>query len=238
MLRPGSRSALEELFAEHESAADQTVLVAAYAPVTQISVLIEGYVVRVIGQDGDRTIVSLLVPGDLIDLPALGLGHLDHDLVALGPVTLARAPLDRLRDLALSNGDIGQAVWIASQLDGTIQRQWTLKLGRLKASRRVARLLSELWHRLDMVGLAGPDGYHIPMTQQDLADICGTTPIHMNRALGELRRLGLADLRRGHVTAPDRDALEHYGAFRANYLKARPDAAVGVIRFGENHILM
>ncbi len=130
------------------------------------------------------------------------------------------------------------ALWTASQLDSALQRQWTIKLGRLKAARRVARLLSELWARLDLVGLAEADQFAVPITQQDLADMCGTTAIHMNRALGDLRRDGLVDVRRGLVTAPDRTALERYGAFTPAYLSGPRTTERNVTPEREYHIVM
>lgn len=228
LLGSAARGALENLFGPSQQVEAGAVLERAFAPVDRVTILIEGFALRAIAQGEERSVVGIQLPGDLIDLPALGLGYLDHDLVALGPVTIARTSQQRLRDLALASDEVGRALWVASQLDGTIQRQWAVKLGRLKASRRVARVLSELWRRLDMVGLAEADSYHIPMTQQDLADMCGTTAIHLNRALGELRRLGLADLRRGVVTAPDRNALEDYGGFRHDYLTTRVRPQISV----------
>lgn len=228
LLGSAARGALENLFSPPQQVEAGAVLERAFAPVDRVTILIEGFALRAIAQGEERSVVGIQLPGDLIDLPALGLGYLDHDLVALGPVTIARTSQQHLRDLALASDEVGRALWVASQLDGTIQRQWAVKLGRLKASRRVARVLSELWRRLDMVGLAEADSYHIPMTQQDLADMCGTTAIHLNRALGELRRLGLADLRRGVVTAPDRNALEDYGGFRHDYLTTRVRPQINV----------
>lgn len=228
LLSQAARQALEDLFGPPQRLEAGTVLERAFAPVERVTILIEGFALRAVGQGDERSVVGIQLPGDLIDLPALGLGYLDHDLLALGPITIARTSQQRLRDLALASDEVGRALWVAIQLDGTIQRQWAVKLGRLKASRRVARVLSEVWCRLDMVGLADDSGYHIPMTQQDLADMCGTTAIHLNRALGELRRMGLADLRRGVVTAPDRKALESYGGFRKDYLTTRVMPTVNV----------
>jgi hypothetical protein len=66
------------------------------------------------------------------------------------------------------------------------------------------------------------------LTQIDLADMCGTTPVHMNRAIGELRRLGIADFRRGAVSFDDRVKLEAHGDFDATYLYGE-----GALHIGE-----
>jgi CRP-like cAMP-binding protein len=213
-LEDTGKASLEEIFSRQSVHASGEVVARAYAQTSQVTILVEGFVIRSISE------------GDMIDLASLVLGHLDHDLIALGPVRMAHTDHDQLRQLALHDRHVGQGLWIASQLDSAIQRQWTVKLGRLKAARRLARVLSELWCRLELVGLARHDGFEVPMTQLDLADMCGTTAIHMNRALGELRRLGLADFRRGLVSSPDREALAHYGAFRPDYLVAGPAQSI------------
>lgn len=218
VLDAAAQDTLEQHFTPGPEFAPGERITQAFSPVEHTTILVDGMAVRSLTDGRARSIMGVFVPGDMIDLPALGFGELDHDLIALGPVRLARADRAVVEDLVWQNPAVGQAIWLASQLEGALQRQWTVQLGRLKAARRVARVLSELWCRLELVGMASPSGFEVPMTQQDLADMCGTTAIHMNRALGELRRDGLAEFRRGVVTAPDRRALEAYGEFSAHYL--------------------
>ena len=66
-----------------------------------------------------------------------------------------------------------------------------------------------------------------PLTQAQLAEMCGVTPIHMNRALGQLRREGVADFRRGTLYVDDRARLEAFGAFNPSYLYG--NAELGVV---------
>lgn len=182
------------------------------------TMLIEGFMLRTIYENGQRYIVGVQVPGDFVDLHAFALKRLDHDLITVGPAKVGYVPHDRLRDLMRSEPHLSRMFWFSTLLDAAIHRQWTLKLGQLKAARRVAHLFAEVWCRLDMVGLARPNGYRTPLTQADLADMCGTTAIHMNRSLSELRRGGIAEFRRGLVTASDRDRLEQFGDFNSDYL--------------------
>lgn len=233
-----AKAAFESLFTvtQHKGAGD--VIAAAFAPHDRTTILISGFAVRSLSDGKSRSIVGVFVPGDILDLPALGFGALDHDVVALGPVTIASADRGAMEELSASNPDVGSAIWAASQLEAALQRQWTVKLGRLKASRRIARVLSELWCRLDLVGLASQGQFAIPMTQQNLADMCGTTAIHMNRALGELRREQLVDVRRGLVTAPDRAALEQFGEFSPQYLTTPTADESNVMPQREYHIAM
>ena len=182
------------------------------------TMLVEGFIIRTIVEQGRRYIVGIQVPGDFVDLHAFALKRLDHDIYALGRITVGYASHDRLKQLHEHDPHLARLLWFATLLDAAIHRQWTLKLQQLKAPRRVAHMLAEIWYRLDMVELGRPNGFRSPLTQIDLADMCGTTAIHMNRALGELRRANLGEFRRGQVTVPDRAAFEAYGSFDPAYL--------------------
>ena len=191
------------------------------------TMLIDGFMVRTIYEKDRRYIVGIQVPGDFVDLHAFALKRLDHDLVSIGPTKVGYVPHDRLRSLMRSEPHLSRLFWFSTLLDAAIHRQWTLKLGQLKANRRVAHLFSEIWSRLDMIGLSRANGFRTPLTQADLADMCGTTSIHMNRSLGELRRTGVAEFRRGLVTAGDRKQLERHGDFDADYLYGEGTLQVG-----------
>jgi len=109
-------------------------------------------------------------------------------------------------------------LWFSTLLDAAIHREWVLTLEQLPAAKRAAHVFCELWHRLEMVGLGEPDGFAIPLTQIELASMCGATPVHMSRALRSLRDLGLATFRNGRLQCPNRAALEQYCEFDPSYL--------------------
>ncbi|MXO75841.1 helix-turn-helix domain-containing protein [Altererythrobacter aerius] len=191
------------------------------------TLLIDGFIVRTITENDRRYVVGIQVPGDFVDLHAFALRRLDHDVVTIGPARVGYVPHERIARIHEDEPHLSRLFWFSTLLDAAIHRQWTLKLEQLKASRRVAHRLAEIWQRLDMVGLARPNGFRSPLSQVDLADMCGTTAIHMNRALSELRREGIAEFRRGLVVARDRGRLEQFGDFNATYLYGNGGLAVG-----------
>lgn len=191
------------------------------------TMLIEGFAIRSIIENNQRHVVGVQVPGDFMDLHAYALKRLDHDLITLGPAKIGRVSHDRLKDIQQSEPHLARLFWFSTLLDASIHRQWILKLHQLKASKRTAHLLAEIWLRLEQVGLSQPNGFRSPLTQADLADMCGTTPIHMNRSLGELRKTGLAEFRRGKLVCNDRKALERMGDFDPAYLYGAGDLFIG-----------
>lgn len=185
---------------------------------TSSAILLEGYMLRVIRRDDRRFIVSVHVPGDFVDLHSFALKRLDHDVVAAGPARIATVSHDRLREITETDPELARALWFATLLDASIHRQWIRNLEALDAPQRIAHLYAELHHRLGFVGRSGGRTLRTPFTQTDLADMCGVSAIHANRAVARIRELGLGEIRRGDLYIGDWAALEAYADFDAGYL--------------------
>jgi CRP-like cAMP-binding protein len=182
------------------------------------TMLIEGFALRTMVEEGRRFIVGIHVPGDFIDLHGFALKRLDHDVVSLGEVKLGYISHEVLEKVVEQAPHLTRLLWFSTLLDAAIHRQWIVTLEKLTAVRRVAHVFCAIWCRLDLVGLGRSDGLRTPLIQADLADMCGTTAIHMNRALRQLKDQGLAEFRRGTVYVPDRNKLEEFCDFDGAYL--------------------
>lgn len=218
---------LEGLIEGTERLSHGTVVVDRAERVDRATLLIEGYMLRGIVDDGSRYIVGIHVPGDFIDLHGFALKRLDHNITALGEALVGYISHERLERVVERHPHLTRLLWFATLLDAAIHRQWILKMEELAAPRRVAHIFAELWHRLDLVGLGRRDGLRTPLIQADLADMCGTTAIHMNRALGQMRREGIAEFRRGTLYVAERKRLEDYAGFDPDYLYGQGDLRVG-----------
>ncbi len=184
----------------------------------QSTMLVEGFMLRTLESDGKRFVVSFHVPGDFVDLHCFALKRLDHNIDCIGPCKVASVPHDEIIRTMREAPHLAHLFWFSTLLDAAMHREWILKLEQLKTPRRIAHVFAEIWRRLEMVGLGYPDGFETPLRQSDVAEMCGATPIHTNRAISELRRLGIADFHRGRVTVRDRAALERYADFSPDYL--------------------
>lgn len=110
------------------------------------------------------------------------------------------------------------ALMSAASIRSAIVQQHMTNLGRRTALKRMGHLLLELHSRLLLAGESDKAGYACPLTQYDLADALGMTPIHINRMLRELRERELLEFRHGHVQFINRSSLVDYIEFDANYL--------------------
>jgi CRP-like cAMP-binding protein len=209
---------LESLVGKPRMLADGEPLIARGEKATSSTILVDGYMLRIIRRDDRRFIVSVHVPGDFVDLHGFALKRLDHDIVAAGPARIATVSHDRLREVTETDPELARALWFATLLDAAIHRQWIRNLEALDAPQRIAHLYAELHHRLGFVGRDGGRTLRTPFTQTDLADMCGVSAIHANRAVARIRELGLGEIRRGALYIGDWGALETYAAFDPAYL--------------------
>ena len=182
------------------------------------TILIDGFMMRTIEKHDRRYAVSFHVPGDFVDLHCFALKKLDHSVQSIGSTTIGQVTHDEIYNIMENSPHLARVLWFQTLLDAALHRQKIVKLEQLTVPGRIAHLFAETWHRLEMVGLAFADGFKTPFTQSDIADLCGTTSIHANRAIVDLRKRGIADFQRGAVRINDRRQLEEFADFDAEYL--------------------
>lgn len=165
--------------------------------------------------DGRRQITALYLPGDLCDLGWLQEGQADQAVKTLTPVDALGLSRDLLLDVCDRNVAMRAHFWRTMIEAGTRQSEWTVNLGRKNAIERISHFFCELHQRLRASGLATQSQFPMPLTQVDLADIVGLTPVHVNRTLQDMRMRGLIDLQARclHILAPD--ALRSLGFYTA-----------------------
>ena len=217
-MSPEEKADLESMIERTEWIDRPHRLVTAGVPCDHSTMLIEGFMLRTLDGDGRRHAVSFHVPGDFVDLHCFALKRLDHHIDTVGRVKVGTIPHAALESVMRDKPHLARLFWFSTLLDAAMHREWIMTLESLTAPRRLAHVFAEIWRRLWMVGLHEPDGFATPLTQSDLSEMCGATPIHTNRAIRELRESGLADFNRGRVTIPDQAALERYAGFNPDYL--------------------
>jgi CRP-like cAMP-binding protein len=182
-------------------------------------ILLEGWMARSKDlESGERQVTELHIAGDFVDLHALTLKRLDHDVLTLTDCTVAVVPHEQLLDLTLRYPHLGRVFWFLTNVDAAIHREWALSLGQRSAISRMAHLFCELHLRLELVGRTNGEAYELPLTQRELSECLGLTVVHANRTLQELRRRGVVELESRHLTILDRRALEGVAEFDPAYL--------------------
>lgn len=184
-----------------------------------LNIVLEGWACRYKQlEDGRRQILALFVPGDMCDPCVFMLDKMSHALATLTPTTIARvSEADVLKAMRTSQA-LNKAFWLEMLISAEVQREWTVSLGRRTAMERVAHLCCEIMVRLRAVGMAEGSSCEMPVTQADLSDILGLSPVHVNRTMQELRATGFMDLRSRKLTIRNEPALRSIALFAPGYL--------------------
>jgi CRP-like cAMP-binding protein len=187
---------------------------------THSCVMLSGYSVRhKIVSGGNRQIIAIHMRGEIVDLQNSYLGHADHSVQMLTAGKVAMIPVAAVDRIAFERPEVGRAMWIDTLVDGSIFREWIANVGRRDARTRIAHLLCEFSLRLEVADLGQQNNYELPMTQDQLADSTGLTPVHVNRTLKSLEAEGLIE--RPHprsINIGNWKKLAEVGDFNSAYL--------------------
>jgi CRP-like cAMP-binding protein len=190
------------------------------------AVLVTGFAYRQkLTGEGARQIMSLQIPGDALDLQNLFLDVSDHNVQMLTRGEVAYLNRSDLQELARMRPAVGHAILVKILVEAAIFREWVLNVGRRESRARLAHLLCEMAMRLEALGLTHEYGYELPMTQEQLADALGLTPVHVNRTLKSLESEGLLVRNKRNISFPDWERMRGVGDFNQRYLHLEPQQA-------------
>ncbi len=182
-------------------------------------VLREGWAARTMNlAAGRRQIVELLLPGDLFPVYHSE-GAPCEGIVALGACRAASCPPRALEAAALEHPELARLLWQLTARSKRIFRMWIANLGQRDCYARIAHMICELRERLAQTGKVTDGSFDVPLTQEDLADVCGVTSVHVNRTLQQLRRDGLFELRHRRACMLDAEGLKMAADFDSAYLQ-------------------
>jgi CRP-like cAMP-binding protein len=186
-------------------------------------VMLSGYSIRTkVVASGDRQILAIHMKGEVVDLQNALLEVADHSVQMLTPGQVAMIPRGEILRLTHERPNIAFAMWIDTLVDASIFREWIANVGRRDARTRVAHILCEFSIRLRLAGLGKESHYELPMTQEQLADATGLTPIHVNRTLRTLEKEGLISRPNPRaICIADWNKMADAGDFDTNYLHLR-----------------
>ena len=213
------RAAVQALPLHHRSLQPASYLVREGETPETCALLLSGFAYRhKVTSAGERQIMSVHMPGEFLDLQNSFLEVADHNVQMLTQCEVATVPVAALRKLALDHPLVGRAMWIETLIDAAVFREWIVNVGRRDSISRISHLLCEFAIRLEAAGLARNHRYDMPMTQEQIADCTGLTPVHVNRVLKELGRMGLIERDKRAVAIVQWDRLKDIGDFNTRYL--------------------
>ena len=190
---------------------------------TECCLVVEGFCVRSKTTiNGQRQILSIHIPGEIPDLQSLHLHRMDHDLISLAPSTLGFISHTSLRALTREKPNVAEVLWRETLVDSAIFREWIVNVGQRPATSRLAHTVVELRRRLAVTGRAAGDTIEMPLTQEQIGEALGITPVHANRVIRQLREERIVDISRGRAVVLDEAKLAELAQFDDRYLHQDP----------------
>jgi CRP-like cAMP-binding protein len=167
---------------------------------------------------GERQIIDFPMRCDFVGLRTAD-GYSYNTIKTITPMSVYEIPLASLE----------KTIWQLPRLSmifiELLSRQRSMLIEHLtnvgcrSAFVRTAHFLLELSDRVKSCGMGEPDSFYCPLTQYQLADALGLTPIHLNRMMRELREEGLAMFRSYKVEILDRKRLVEIAEYDGEFMR-------------------
>lgn len=222
---------LEQMTCRESAHAPRAVITARGDAKNELLLVRSGWAARCrYTQGGERQIIHVLLPGDLITPDVIAAVTQDHEVIALNECHIRAYERDTIQHMLVHLPQLAAGMlWSMAQEEGMLREQ-VVRLGRRSALERVCHLLLELYRRLEMVSLAGEERMPFPMTQVEVADTLGLSPVHINRTLRQLVRMGYIEYDGREIALKEIEGLAELGDFDTRHLHL--DATVGKARGG------
>jgi CRP-like cAMP-binding protein len=159
--------------------------------------------------DGNRPIVDVYLPGDIMCFEAALCGEPIRDVV-----TLTSAAVDVVTCESGLEGSPAPtkeiAFYMAWLLDRRRRRTDTLRaaIASFNARGRLASMVLDFYRRLEVRDMITNSSFNLPLTQQHIGSYLGLTVVHANRVIHCLRDEGLVNIEKHCVTLLNIKALE------------------------------
>lgn len=177
----------------------------------RVYLLLEGWTASSLSfASGARQMLKVHLPGDMLGLPSLALTNRPDSIVALSKIVVSAISLDALGRLFETNARLAALMYLISQEERVMMIDRLAMMGCGSAIQRVAGLILELHRRIMRSEPEVTDSFEHHLSQHDLAELTGITPVHLNRTLQQLRQDKAIKWGRRTATILDRDVLTRH----------------------------
>jgi CRP/FNR family transcriptional regulator len=178
-------------------------------PPHAVYLLVEGWAGSAITlPSGERQIVQLHLPGDLVGTPSLCLKEAAESLFALTQVQVRKIPAARFAELFASSPEFASRMFLSAQRERIALMDRLIAIGARPAAGRIAALLLDVHDRLAKIAHVRDGEFVLRMTQDEIGDYLGLTSVHVNRMFKQLVAQGLIERRLQRVRLRDISRLK------------------------------
>lgn len=171
--------------------------------------LLSGWVLSVHHlRSGSRQILDIHLPGDALGTGGMVTARATEDLQAITDVMVAEVTFTRFGQLFNDHPHLAARFMLSLEQDRIALMGRLIAVCRTSARARMAAFLLDLKDRLATLRFVDGDSFLLPLTQPQIGDALGLTPIHVNRVLSSLTEQELISRDGRKITLRDLKGLE------------------------------
>jgi CRP/FNR family transcriptional regulator len=155
--------------------------------------------------DGRDQIILIFVPGDLFAVKSLFLTRHPDSVELLSAAVVERIHHDKLREAYSADADIAtRCLWQVIEEERRLH-SWVFGLGQASAEERLAMLVLDLRGRLALASAISMEAhsFEFPLTQVQISEYLGITPVHANRVVRAFREREIVVFQNGRAVIQD-----------------------------------
>lgn len=165
--------------------------------------------------DGQRQVLDIFLPGQIMGLRDIGFSRTQTELTALTAVRACPFPSDYLDEIFERSPRLARIFFLNLVREHALLTERIINIGRRPAAHRVAHFLLEMKVRLNVKA----SDFELPVNQNVIADTLGISAVHVSRTLGQLREEGLVRVDNNRVVIENLDGLVELTGFDPAYLE-------------------
>ncbi|WGM30489.1 Crp/Fnr family transcriptional regulator [Brevundimonas sp. NIBR11] len=216
-----AREFLANLFGPPQSLARQHVLRHDGDPPTHLYLLVEGWVSASLAvTSGKQQTVKIHLPGDVLGAPSLPVARAAEALTALTPVVVRSVSRADFMTAVARCPRFAVSVFLSAQKERLALMSTLALVGQTEGGSRIAGMLIDLYDRLTVLGRTEGGHMPLPLTQHQIGELVGLSPVHVNRKIREFEQAGLILRETRTVQLLDIDKLREMAGLTAHeYLR-------------------
>ncbi|TVM04707.1 MAG: Crp/Fnr family transcriptional regulator [Halomonas sp.] len=169
-------------------------------------------------ENGTRQIMEIFLPGDIIGLREFAFNERLDGVTMIEDGTLCSVTHGRMLELFCHSLTLTTVIFAISSRQQALLCERLVTLARRTARQRLAHFLCEMYIRLEQtMGRCG-SSFQLPLSQQQLGDLLGMTPVHVSRTLSAMSDDAIIFRNHHTINIPDLKVLAREAHFSDRYL--------------------
>ncbi|MGM0614501.1 MAG: Crp/Fnr family transcriptional regulator [Pseudomonadota bacterium] len=171
-------------------------------------------------ENGVRQIMEIFLPGDIIGLREFAFNERLDGVTMIEDGTVCSVTHRRMLELFDDSVTLATVIFAISSRQQALLCERLVTLARRTARQRLAHFLCEMYTRLEQTMDKCNASFYLPLSQQQLGDLLGMTPVHVSRTLSAMSEEAIIFRNHHTINIPDLKILARVANFNDRYLNA------------------